>query len=55
MATQAKPEPRPIVTTVVRSLEPIDLGQWLDRYARAIVEAQATNVPSSPRHPRLHQ
>jgi hypothetical protein len=32
---------RPIETTVVQSPEPIDLDEWLYRYARAIVEAKA--------------
>ena len=39
-----------ITTTVVRSIEPVDLDDFLYRYARAIVEAKGTgpNGPSTP-------
>lgn len=37
----------PIAPVVVRSLEPIDLAEFLARYARAIVEAKGTR-PSNP-------
>ena len=40
-----------IRTTVVRSLEPIDLDEWLDRYARAIVEAESRSRATAPSAP----
>lgn len=35
-----------ITVTVVRSTEPIDLNAWLERYARAILEARGI-VPAT--------
>ena len=37
----------PITTTVVRSIEPVDLEAFFDAYARAIVEAKGTG-PTGP-------
>jgi hypothetical protein len=44
-------EPRQSVVirpVIVRSLEPIDLEAFLDRYARAIVEAKGLGPSSGP-------
>lgn len=43
----------PITTTVVRSLEPVDVDAFLDRYFAAIIEANGwgpTHGPFPPPH-----
>jgi hypothetical protein len=40
--------PAPITTTIVRSLEPIDLDAWLYRYAQAILEAKGFTPTGAP-------
>jgi hypothetical protein len=52
-ATRRTEPQHPVVIrpVIVRSLDPIDLEAFLDRYARAIVEAKGLGPSSGPSAP----